>query len=314
MIENLRFTARLHRLSEARARSARAEPLLERTGLAPFARPRRRRALGRHEAEARDRQRALCRSRRCSSSTSRPPASTSSRAARSGASSTSRRRDTLDPHQHELPRRDDGLRPPGLSRRRPRRRDRARRPSCARASPSSSTAPGATTPRAIARRRPRAALGRRGARQRRLRAHRGAGATGRPARRASGARSAALGGRPLRRAGAGRHGGDAARARARRTTAPCGTPTAMSARRSSAPPASPSASAISPPSTRSTSRSRRGSIFAFLGANGSGKSTTIRMLIGLLTPTAGAIEVDGIDVIAHRRAGCATTSATWARR
>ncbi|MCC6849067.1 MAG: ABC transporter ATP-binding protein/permease [Deltaproteobacteria bacterium] len=40
-----------------------------------------------------------------------------------------------------------------------------------------------------------------------------------------------------------------------------------------------------------------GSIFAFLGANGSGKSTTIRMLIGLLTPTAGTIEVDGIDVI-----------------
>jgi drug efflux transport system ATP-binding protein len=44
-----------------------------------------------------------------------------------------------------------------------------------------------------------------------------------------------------------------------------------------------------------------GRIFAFLGANGSGKSTTIRMLIGLLTPTAGAIEVDGIDVIRHPR-------------
>jgi ABC-2 type transport system ATP-binding protein len=44
-----------------------------------------------------------------------------------------------------------------------------------------------------------------------------------------------------------------------------------------------------------------GTIFAFLGANGSGKSTTIRMLIGLLQPTAGTIEVDGIDVIAHPR-------------
>ncbi len=44
-----------------------------------------------------------------------------------------------------------------------------------------------------------------------------------------------------------------------------------------------------------------GSIFAFLGANGSGKSTTIRMLIGLIRPTAGAIEVDGVDVIAHPR-------------
>jgi len=40
-----------------------------------------------------------------------------------------------------------------------------------------------------------------------------------------------------------------------------------------------------------------GSIYAFLGANGSGKSTTIRMLIGLMRPTAGEIEVDGVDVL-----------------
>jgi len=45
-----------------------------------------------------------------------------------------------------------------------------------------------------------------------------------------------------------------------------------------------------------------GTIFAFLGANGSGKSTTIRMLIGLLKPTAGQIELDGVDVIRHPRA------------
>ena len=45
----------------------------------------------------------------------------------------------------------------------------------------------------------------------------------------------------------------------------------------------------------------RGSIYAFLGANGSGKSTTIRMLIGLLEPTAGTIEVDGVDVIREPR-------------
>jgi ABC-2 type transport system ATP-binding protein len=44
-----------------------------------------------------------------------------------------------------------------------------------------------------------------------------------------------------------------------------------------------------------------GAIFAFLGANGSGKSTTIRMLIGLLEPTAGTIRVDGIDVIEDPR-------------
>jgi ABC-2 type transport system ATP-binding protein len=44
-----------------------------------------------------------------------------------------------------------------------------------------------------------------------------------------------------------------------------------------------------------------GSIYAFLGANGSGKSTTIRMLIGLLLPNAGEIEVDGVDVCRHPR-------------
>ena len=40
-----------------------------------------------------------------------------------------------------------------------------------------------------------------------------------------------------------------------------------------------------------------GTIFAFLGANGSGKSTTIRMLIGLLVPSAGSIRLDGVDVV-----------------
>jgi ABC-2 type transport system ATP-binding protein len=41
---------------------------------------------------------------------------------------------------------------------------------------------------------------------------------------------------------------------------------------------------------------RRGEIFGFLGSNGAGKSTTIRMLCGLLMPTSGAASVDGIDV------------------
>ena len=44
-----------------------------------------------------------------------------------------------------------------------------------------------------------------------------------------------------------------------------------------------------------------GAIFAFLGGNGSGKSTTIKMLIGLLRPTQGTIRVDGVDVIATPR-------------
>jgi ABC-2 type transport system ATP-binding protein len=41
---------------------------------------------------------------------------------------------------------------------------------------------------------------------------------------------------------------------------------------------------------------RRGEVFGFLGSNGAGKSTTIRMLCGLLKPTRGAATVDGIDV------------------
>ena len=41
---------------------------------------------------------------------------------------------------------------------------------------------------------------------------------------------------------------------------------------------------------------RRGEVFGFLGSNGAGKSTTIRMLCGLLAPTSGAAHIDGIDV------------------
>jgi ABC-2 type transport system ATP-binding protein len=40
----------------------------------------------------------------------------------------------------------------------------------------------------------------------------------------------------------------------------------------------------------------RGEIFGYLGANGAGKSTTIRMLCGLLAPTSGEARVAGFDV------------------
>lgn len=39
-----------------------------------------------------------------------------------------------------------------------------------------------------------------------------------------------------------------------------------------------------------------GAIFGFLGANGAGKSTTIRMLCGILAPTSGNGKVGGFDV------------------
>lgn len=41
---------------------------------------------------------------------------------------------------------------------------------------------------------------------------------------------------------------------------------------------------------------KHGEIFGFLGANGAGKSTTIRMLIGLLEPTSGQAKVGGYDI------------------
>lgn len=44
---------------------------------------------------------------------------------------------------------------------------------------------------------------------------------------------------------------------------------------------------------------KEGEIFSLIGPNSSGKTTIVKMITGLLQPTSGHIEVDGIDVAKH---------------
>ena len=44
-----------------------------------------------------------------------------------------------------------------------------------------------------------------------------------------------------------------------------------------------------------------GNIYGFLGQNGAGKSTTIRILLTLISPTSGEIEIFGMDLKRHRK-------------
>lgn len=41
---------------------------------------------------------------------------------------------------------------------------------------------------------------------------------------------------------------------------------------------------------------RKESIYGFLGENGAGKTTVLKMLMGLLTPLSGSIEIGGVDI------------------
>ena len=53
----------------------------------------------------------------------------------------------------------------------------------------------------------------------------------------------------------------------------------------------------------------RGDIFGFLGQNGAGKSTTMRMLLGLVRPTAGQVQILGFNMKRHPLRARARTGA-----
>ena len=46
---------------------------------------------------------------------------------------------------------------------------------------------------------------------------------------------------------------------------------------------------------------RRGEVFGFLGPNGAGKSTTIRMVLSLIAPSSGSVELFGLPLRGNRR-------------
>src|SRR5450432_1982790 len=46
---------------------------------------------------------------------------------------------------------------------------------------------------------------------------------------------------------------------------------------------------------------RQSDIYGFLGQNGAGKSTTIRMLLTLITPSSGEIKLFGMNLRTHRK-------------
>src|ERR1051325_1827741 len=48
-------------------------------------------------------------------------------------------------------------------------------------------------------------------------------------------------------------------------------------------------------------RVQKGEVYGFLGQNGAGKSTTIRVLLTLIRPTGGAVNIFGKNIQTHRK-------------
>jgi branched-chain amino acid transport system ATP-binding protein len=58
----------------------------------------------------------------------------------------------------------------------------------------------------------------------------------------------------------------------------------------------------------------KGQIVALLGANGAGKSTVIKAIMGLVKPTAGRILLDGRDLSDRRRTWRRAPASRWCRK
>jgi ABC-2 type transport system ATP-binding protein len=59
---------------------------------------------------------------------------------------------------------------------------------------------------------------------------------------------------------------------------------------------------------------KQGEMVAYIGENGAGKSTTIKMLTGILTPTAGTVRVNGMDPHREREAFTQTIGVVFGQR
>jgi ABC-2 type transport system ATP-binding protein len=57
-----------------------------------------------------------------------------------------------------------------------------------------------------------------------------------------------------------------------------------------------------------------GEMVGYIGANGAGKSTTIKMLTGILTPTSGTVSVHGLDPLKQRYANSRQTGVVFGQR
>lgn len=58
----------------------------------------------------------------------------------------------------------------------------------------------------------------------------------------------------------------------------------------------------------------KGQIVGYIGANGAGKSTTIKMMTGILTPTSGTITVDGLVPYENREKNAKHIGVVFAKR